>query len=136
MVNNISSVTEASDYEIAVWPGMLFNPSTTAIDIYPNSPFRDVDSGGMGDSGGYRWIVRARTGLNDLDSGQLILIDLMDDDSDNCLKTALEDDQTLGGYATQVSVDEPSGFAPFRAPGEEGTMVGFTLEVLVMAAHS
>lgn len=136
MVANIEAVTEASDYEISVWPGMLFNPSTTAIDIYPNDPFRDGDSASFGDSGGYRWIVRARTGLNDLDAGQQILLDLMDDDSDNCLKTALEDEPTLGGYAVGVFVDEPSGFAPFRAPGEDGTMVGFTLEVLVMAAHS
>ena len=136
MVSNIQAMVDASEYEIAVWPGMLFNPSTTAIDIYPNDPFRDADTASFSDSGGYRWIVRARTGLNDLDAGQQILLDLMDDDSDNCLKLALEDDETLGGYATQVSVDEPSGFAPFRAPGEDGTMVGFTLEVLVMAAHS
>ncbi len=133
----IETVTEASDHEIAVYPGMLFNPSTTAIDIYPNDPFRDTETGSMGrPDGGYRFIVRARTGLNDLDSGQEILLELMDDEDDLCLAHAIGDEPTLGGMAEDVFVSEPSGFRPYRDLGGEGTMAGVEWNVLVLAAQS
>ena len=135
IADQLETVFDASDYEIAVWPYMLFNPSTTAVDIYPDDPFRDAPTGGMGDvNGGYRFVVRARTGLTDLDSGQLILLDLMDDNSDVCVATAVADDTTLGGLAADVFVGDPSGFQAFVAT--EGTMVGVTWPVLVLAAES
>lgn len=134
---NVSAVTGPSDYEIAVYAGMLFNPSTTAIDIYPADPFRDEESAGMGTiSGAYQFVVRARTGLNDLDSGQMILLDLMDDDSEVCLAHALGDDTSLNGLASFVDVQPPSGFRPFRDLGGEGTMAGVVWQVSVLAAES
>lgn len=133
---NVETAVAASDYEIAVWAGMLLNPSTTAIDIYPADPFRG-EGAGMGDLGGsYEFIVRARTGLNDLDSGQAILLDLLDDESDVCVAHALSDDPTLGGYAQDVFVGNPSGFRPYRSPGEEGTSIGVEWPVSVLAAYS
>lgn len=135
LVANLETMVEASDYEIAVVGGMLLNPSTTAIDVYPNDPFRDRQYAAHGDvNGSYEFLVRARTGLNDLDSPQTILLDLMDDDSDNCVAHALGDDPTLNGYAQDVFVGDPSGFLPFVEP--EGTMVGVTWPVTVLAAHS
>ncbi len=137
LVANLETMVAASDYEIAVVGGMLLNPSTTAIDIYPADPFRDRQYAGHGDVGGsYEFIVRARTGLNDLDSGQAILLDLMDDDSDVCVAHAVEDDATLNGYAQDVFVGDSTGFRPYRAPGEDGTMVGVEWPVTVLAAHS
>jgi hypothetical protein len=134
---NVQAAVDQGDYEIVVYPGMLFNPSTTAIDIYPDEPFRDEETAGMGDvSGGYRFVVRARTGLNDLDSGQTILLELMDDETDLSLGHALGDDETLNGYATSVYVTGPSGFRPFRDLGGEGTMAGVIWNVLVLAAYS
>jgi hypothetical protein len=133
----IENVTDSSDYEIAVYPGMLFNPTTTAIDIYPDEPFRDEATAGMGDiDGGYRFVVRARTGLNDLDAGQSILLALMDDFDDICLAAAVSDDPTLNGMASDVFVSGPSGFRPFRDLGGEGTMAGVVWNVLVLAAQS
>ncbi len=135
IVANLDAMVDASDYEIAVWPGMLFNPSTTAIDVYPADPFRDPQYAAQGDvDGSYEFIVRARTGLNDLDSGQLILLDLMDDDSDVCVAHAVGDDPTLNGYAMDVFVGDPSGFQAHVVT--EGTMVGVTWPVTVLAAHS
>ncbi len=135
MVANLEAMVAASDYEIAVWPGMLFNPSTTALDVYPADPFRDPQYAAQGDVGGsYEFLVRARTGLNDLDSGQLILLDLMDDDSDVCVAHAIGDDPTLNGYAQDVFVGDPSGFQAHVTA--EGTMVGVTWPVSVLAAHS
>lgn len=134
---NVQAAVDAGDYEIAVYPGMLFNPSTTAIDIYPDDPFRDEETAGMGDtSGGYQFVVRARTGLNDLDSGQTILLELMDDTTVLSLGHALGDDTTLNGQASDVYVSGPSGFRPFRDLGGEGTMAGVVWNVLVIAAQS
>lgn len=136
LASNLETMVEASDYEIAVSGGMLLNPSTTAIDIYPADPFRG-EGAGMGDIGGsYDFVVRARTGLNDLDSGQMILLDLLDDESDVCVAHALGDEPTLGGFATDVFVGNPSGFRPYRAPGEDGTSIGVEWPVSVLAAYS
>ena len=137
MAAKIQDAVDMGDYEIDVYPGMLFNPSTTAIDIYPDDPFRHAESAGMGDvSGGYQFVVRARTGLNDLDSGQQILLALMDDEDDLSIGHALGDDPTLNGYAAAVFVQGPSGFLPFRDLGGEGTMAGVIWNVLVIAATS
>ncbi len=136
MVSQLEAVVESSDYEIDVWPGMVLNPSQgTMIDVYPDDPFRDAPTGGMGDvNGGYQFVVRARTGLNDLDSGQSILLDLMDDDSEVCVAHAIADDPTLGGWASDVFVGDPSGFRAFASA--EGTLVGVQWPVLVLAAQS
>lgn len=137
MASALEAMVAASDYEIAVWPGFLFNPSTTAIDIYPADPFRDPQFAAHGDvDGSYEFIVRARTGLNDLDSGQAILLDLMDDESDVSVALALSDDPTLNGYAHDTYVHGPSGFRPYLAPGETNTQVGVEWTVSVLAAHS
>ncbi len=135
IVANLEAAIASSDYEISVWPGMQFNPATTAIDIYPADPFRDAQYAGQGDIGGsYEFVVRARTGLNDLDSGQAILLDLMDDDSDVCIAHAIGDDPTLNGYAHDVFIGDVSGFQAHVTP--DGTMVGVTWPVSVLAAHS
>ncbi len=136
IVAQLETIIAPSDYEISVWPGMVFNPSTTVIDVYPDDPWRG-EGAGMGDIGGaYQFLVRARTGLNDLDSGQLILLDLMDDDSDVCVSHALGDDNTLNGLAAFIDVGDPSGFRPYLAPGETTTLVGVQWPVSVLAAHS
>jgi hypothetical protein len=132
----ISEALEDSDLEVAVNAGMLFNPTTTAIDIYPDDPFIDEDTAAQGAAGGYRWIVRARTGLNDLDSGQEILLSLMDRSNSWAIDVALEDDPTLSGLAQDVFVSNASGFRPFRDLGGEGTMAGVVWNVLVIPALS
>lgn len=133
----IETALQSADFEIAVNAGMLFNPTTTAIDIYPDEPFRDDNTAAQGDiGGGYRFLVRARTGLNDLDSGQTILLALMDDENDYSIGNVLSDDPTLNGMAQDVFVDGPSGFRPFRDQGGEGNMAGVVWNLLVLAAHS
>lgn len=132
-------VAAASDnVEVAVWPLMLFNPSTTAIDIFPAPTFRSEDARGMGEiSGAYEFVVRARTGLNDLESGQWLLYSFLDDDSDLCVAHAVGDDPTLNGYAQDVSVGPPSGFLLDRAVGHEDKwLVKVEWPVSVVAAHS
>lgn len=135
----IENALSSADFEVAVVAGMYFNPSTTAIDVYPNDPFRDTETAAQGDpGGGYRFVVRARTGLNDLDSGQSILLALMDDENDYSIKVVLTDDPTLNGMAADVFVadESPSGFREYREPGGEGRMVGVVWDVLVIAARS
>jgi hypothetical protein len=133
----ISVPLETAPFEITVYPGMLLNPSTTAIDIYPDDPFRDPETAGMGDiSGGYRFAVRARTGLNDLDSGQDILLALMDDENAYAVGYSLADDPTLNGTASDAMLYGPSGFREFPVLGGTEKMVGVVWNLLVIAAHS
>lgn len=136
IASTIETALGSADFEVAVNAGMLFNPTTTAIDVYPDDPFRDEDTAAMGAGGGYRFIVRARTGLNDLDSGQEILLALMDDENDFSILRVLDDDLSLNGMAQDVFVDGPSGFRPFRDLGGEGTMAGVVWNLLVIPALS
>jgi hypothetical protein len=136
IASTIETALGSADFEVAVNAGMLFNPSTTAIDVYPDDPFRDEETAAMGAAGGYRFVVRARTGLNDLDSGQTILLSLMDDENDYSILRVLDDDLSLAGMAQDVFIDGPSGFRPFRDPGGEGTMAGVVWNLLVIPALS
>lgn len=135
LVANLEAMISSSEYEVAVWPGILVNPSTTAIDIYPDTPFRGEGAGmSLDERGAYRFIVRARTGLNDSDAAQAILLDMLDDESDVCVAHAVEDDPTLNGYASDAFVSGSTGFVAYQAP--EGTLVGVEWSVEILAAYS
>jgi hypothetical protein len=91
-------------------PRLVVSPSEAlCIDIYPGSPSRTSDGAGFGDLAGfYALTVRARASVNDGTDAQDILVDMTDDQHAICVAAALEDDQTLDGWATFVAVDADS----------------------------
>lgn len=105
-----------------------------AIDIYPGEPLGDDDPRGFGDPhGGYNLTVRARCGAADHVAAQDSLLDLMD--WDEGLAQALEDDQTLNGLASSVSVTGPTGLRPYRGTGSE-VLIGCEWSVKVLPETS
>lgn len=130
LANLIRDTLDDVNFPVQVEPRMIFNPTPLSIDIYPAAVSRDDATAAFGDiSGGYLLTVRARINRDDTDAAQDVLLALMDDEDPLCLGAALHEDD-LNGYATSVSVTDPSGFLVFDPH------VGVTWSVLVIPAVS
>jgi hypothetical protein len=125
--------TDGIDAEIEA--RLVMSPSEAVVlDVYPSAPSRDSEAAAFGDlSGFYVVTVRARVTVTDDANAQDILVDMIDDEHDLSVAAAVESDQTLNGYSTQVAVD-PDSFSGLLEFGN--TMVGCTWRVLVGAAVS
>jgi hypothetical protein len=104
-----------------------------SIDVYPGEPFFSTDAQGFDGRGAYNFTVRCRVGSTDADAQQDVLLDLAD--WDEGLARVLEDDQTLNGLASSVSVTGPTGFRPYRGRGDM-VQIGCEWSVNVIVAES
>lgn len=134
-----TAVNDSTGLDIQVEPRLIVSPSTpVCIDVFPGSPSRDSQTAGFGDlSGFYALTVRVRANVADADSSQDILMDMIDDQHDLSVAAAVESDQSLNGWAYEVSVDADgfSGLQLFTFP-DGPPMVGCTWRVLVGQAES
>lgn len=129
----------ASDgVDAEIEPRLVLSPSESpCIDIYPGESSRSSAEAAFGDlSGAYVVTVRARVTVNDEDSAQDVLTDMVDDTHALSIAAALDSDQSLDGWTTFVAVDADgfSGLLDMSAPGRP--MVGCTWRVLVGQAVS
>ncbi len=109
--------------------------SPTSVDIYPGDPFRGQETAGFQDlDGEYIFTVRARVTTPDIDGAQDMLLNMMDDEHDLCVASALEMNNDLDGYVAQVVVDGNTGFRLFNDP--PGEMLGCAWRVVVVNATS
>jgi len=101
----------AANGGIQIEPTRVLNPTPPCIDIYPADPFLTRTA-----YGSVSWeavfIVRARVLTADDQSGQELLLDLMDPRFGSSLIAAIEGDRTLAGTVDDLAVDEltPTGF--------------------------
>jgi hypothetical protein len=138
LADQVRAVLVSADVlDVQVEPRMVLNPSPLTIDFYPGDPSRDAASAAFDElSGGYLITARARINTPDFDASYDHLLSLMDDEDEICLAAAVEDDPTLNGHATSVSVQEFSGLRAYEHPSGEGAHLGFQLLVLVIPARS
>ncbi len=137
MAEALRDAVDGLDVPIYVYEGLMAEPSTPALDIYPADPFREKLSAGFGDiSGAYLFTVRARVDVADNDAAQSILLSFMDDEDDLCVALALQDDQTLNGNASSVDVDGPSGYVRFAEVERRTPLLGVEWKVRVIPASS
>jgi hypothetical protein len=130
LTETLETAFSGSDPKIEVTPGMNFNPTPPAIDIYPADPFRTTEEAGYGEvSGALNFIIRARVTTAEFDGAQDLLLRLMDDEDDLCLADALLD-------AMDVEVDGPSGFTQYIDSGRAGAWLGVQWTVKVLNASS
>jgi len=120
-------------------PRLVMSPSEAIVlDVYPGAPSRDSEAAAFGDMSGFHVLtVRARAAVTESEEAQDILMDMIDDTHALSVAAAVESDQALDGYATQVVVDADgfSGLLEF-ASGSAAPMVGCTWRVLVGVAVS
>jgi hypothetical protein len=131
IANTIRTTLSTTSLPVQVEPRMIFTPTCPSVDIYPAPIARDPEAGGMGDmSGAYVFTVRARFNMEDSDSGQDLALAMMNEADDLCLGLALFEDQDMNGYASSVSVGDPTGFLEFSP------YMGVQWQVSVIAAES
>ncbi len=130
-----------TDVEVQVTGRRNFNPTVPSIDIYPGDPFRDKltsTAGFSDDQGDLILTVRARVSTVDNQGGQDLLLRLMDDHDDIGVAGTLEEDQTLNGLASSVSVEGNSGYLSYIEGGSESgaALLGCEWRVRVLRAVS
>ena len=132
-----TAVAAVTDVDVQVEPRMVLNPTPPSIDMYPSDPSMDPELAAMGDLvGGELVTVRARVSTADRDSGQDLLLALMDDQDPLSVLAAIHDDTTLGGVAATLDVRGRSGYVLFPDPGGEGSLVGCLWYVVIVKAES
>jgi hypothetical protein len=98
------------------------NPTPPSIDVYPADPFQEPDSFGPLTRQA-AFVIRARVTDLDVDSGQTLLLELMDPSSAKSVVAALAVDGTFGGTCQDSTVEGPSSWGEYQdASGE--TLLG------------
>lgn len=98
------------------------NPTPPAIDVYPADPFQEPDSFGPLNRQAI-FIVRARVTDLDTDSGQTLLLELMDPDSPKSVTAALAEDGSFDGTCQDSAVEGPAFWGEYADPSGE-TLLG------------
>lgn len=103
---------------LQVYPFMNVNPTPPSIDIYPADPFQ-TGEGFSRDERTSAFTVRARANVADLESGQRVLLQLLDTASPASVENAL----LMDGLGLDVTVGMadgyPTGFRSYAdSPGE------------------
>ena len=98
------------------------NPTPPALDVYPDDPFQEPDTYGIGNQQAI-FVVRARVTDLDNDTGQTLLLDLMDPTSPRSVAAALAADGSFGGTCQDSVVEGPFRWGEYSdASGE--TLLG------------
>jgi hypothetical protein len=135
----IADTLAGDGIDIVVEPRFVMQPSEgICLDMYPGDPARTSEAAAFGDlSGMYVVTVRARATVNDSGESIDVLTDMADDQHALSVAAAIESDDTLNGWATQVIVDADgfSGLGQFPV-GTAAPMLGCTWRVLIGQAVS
>jgi hypothetical protein len=108
---------------IQVTPWANRNPTPPAIDIFPADPFQEPDSYGRPQPQQAVFVVRARVTDLDIDSGQMLLLEMMDPGSPKSVAAALAADGSFAGTCQDSSVEGPAFWGEYTdASGE--TLLG------------
>ncbi len=120
------------DIPIQVFAGNNQRHDPPSIDFWPGDQVGTEESQGFGAVQGDEVVFTLRAFVNaaDPDAGQDLLVQFIDDEEDLCIAHPLMDDPTLGGVASSVNVDPPSGY--LRLDHEGGTLLGVQWRVVVM----
>ena len=98
------------------------NPTPPALDVYPDDPFQEPDTYGIRNQRAM-FVIRARVTDLDNDSGQSLLLELMDPASALSVAAALAADGSFGGACQDSTVEGPFRWGEYTdASGE--TLLG------------
>lgn len=137
LADNVRHALTGLDWEIQVEPNPVLNPTTPTIDIFPFDPATNSELQAFGDIEGHKTVtVRLRVAGADADARWDVVYSLMDVEDEHSVAVAIEDDQTLNGYATQVVVTGGSGVSVFPRMDGLGAYMGVQWTVQFVEAHS
>jgi len=110
-----------------------------AIDIYHTADNGLAASlqGGFGDPLAFECFnIRLRVSPADVEQGQRLLYDLVDDSSDLSIIAALDADPTVGGLAYTLTWGDWGGISSFPDLNSDGSFIGELLPIKVVKAYS
>jgi hypothetical protein len=139
LADQIRDVLEDVDtFDVQVEPRMILNPTPLSIDIYPGDPARDLDSAAFDDDGALLLTIRARINTPDFDAAYDVLVSLMDETDPLHLASAILEDETLGGLATDIHISpfDQSGLRAYEHLSAEGAFLGFQVIAKILPARS
>lgn len=129
-------VSQVTDVDVQVEPGMLLNPSPPTIDLYPFDPSTDTETAAFGElTGGELITIRARIATADNTEGQRLLWAFMDDQDPLSIAAAVTDDPTLNGMG-RIDIQSRSGYQLFPTAQGDGLHLGCRWTALVLKAYS
>jgi hypothetical protein len=127
-------IDDVTDVAVQVEPRWVVNPTPPTIDMFPADPSTDPELRAFGEMlGGDLVTVRARVDMSDNTASQDLLLAFMDDEDPLSIAAALQEDKTLGGYASSLDVRDRSGYVRVL---EGGDYLGCLWQVVVMRARS
>jgi hypothetical protein len=125
---------DVTDIAVQVEPRWVVNPTFPCVDMYPGDPSTDQTVAAFGEIIADELVnVRARIDVTGAEETQNVLLALMDDEDPLSVMLAVEDDQSLNGIASSVSVRSRSGYVAFSA---DGSVIGCLWTVEVIKARS
>jgi len=116
--------------DLTVYAKRQFNPTPPCLDIYPGDPFHEQTAYGHRNRELF-FTIRARVSTADNESGQSVLLALLDADSPTSVLRALASDRTLQGWVDDSVVDIVSGYALHQDVGDQPSLLGATWRLKV-----
>ena len=113
--------------DLSVYPFMNRNPTPPSIDIYPADPFQ-TGEGFSRDERATTFTIRARANVADLESGQRVLLQLLDTTGPASVENALLWDGFP--YECRLADGYPTGYRAYDDSPGELIGVEWRLEVL------
>lgn len=141
LADAVNGIASASDQlmELQAVPFMWVNPTPPAVDIFPADPSQDNAAFRIADGPANRqtfWTVRARVSTADDESGQQILLALMEPAGDTSIADAITYDSSVDAVTDAIDVQGPSGFrlyqsaAPVGDLEHQGVLLGVEWQIL------
>lgn len=134
------SLATATDIAIGVTGHWFERAELPAVDIYhtaDNGLAPNLGSGAFGELLGYECFnIRARVSPADIDTGQRILYELVDQAGALSIIAALDADPTVGGLAQTLTWGDWGGVSSFPDANADGSYIGELLPIKVVPAYS
>ena len=103
------ALDDVTDIDVQVEPYYVADPTPPTVDMFPGDVARGTEAAAFGVKGEFLFTVRARVPGNDAVANQALLNAFLDDIDPLSIALALEDDQTLGGLASDLECIDPTG---------------------------
>ncbi len=132
-----SVIAQETSVDVHFEAGLFRSAELPSVNVYPTATGIIQDLAAFGDLyGGWPMTIRVAVSPADIDSGEQLLWQFMDDEGSLSIIEALDSDRTLGGLADTLMWGEWAGYLDFSPPDEAGRFIGSTLPIVVAKART
>ncbi len=130
-------IGQVTDVPVHFVAGLFRAAETPSVNVYPTARGLTQSFAGFGDLyDAWPMTIRVAVSPADIEAGEDLLWQFMDEGTDLSIIGALEYDHTLSGVADDVVWGDWAGYQDIFLPDQAGTFIGASLPILVAKAHS